>query len=110
MRESRKPIDSEPKPMPSDKPQSVPLQPVVRCNQFQHGICDNPELYGGRGSTSPCPHSIPHSPFRGCDKEEAGCPIFAPIVPPCKCVAIDTSNPTKHRATVLNNDNDRIEP
>ena len=94
MRESRKPIDSEPKPMPSDKPQSVPLQPVVRCNQFQHGICDNPELYGGRGSTSPCPHSIPHSPFRGCDKEEAGCPIFAPIVPPCKCVAIDTPNPT----------------
>ena len=72
---------------------SVPLQPVVRCNQFQHGICDNPELYGGRGSTSPCPHSIPHSPFSGCDKEEAGCPIFAPIVPPCKCVAIDTPNP-----------------
>jgi len=29
VRESRKPIDSEPKPMPSDKPQSVPLQPVV---------------------------------------------------------------------------------
>jgi len=30
VRESRKPMDSEPKPMPSDKPPSVPLQPVVR--------------------------------------------------------------------------------
>lgn len=86
---------------PSDQPQAPvrSQEPLVRCNQFQHGICDNQELYGGRGSTSPCPHSIPHSPFSGCDKEEAGCPIFAPIVPPCKCVAIDTPNAGLHRTS-----------
>jgi hypothetical protein len=69
---------------------------AVRCNQFQPGICDNAELYGGSGQAFPCPHSAPHYPFRGCDQDESGCPIFVPLVPPCQCLPVEQGNPVAH--------------
>ena len=70
------------------------LDQLVRCNCAEAGTCDNPDYFADcAGFPSICPHSVPHKPIRGCDDDDAGCPFFAPLAGPCKCVPVDSPNP-----------------
>ena len=86
--------------MPSKKTKSKPeairrrLDQLVRCSDYNAGICDNPKVFSDyAGFPKICPHSVPHIAFKGCDDQEAGCPFFAPMAGPCVCRPIETPNP-----------------
>ena len=96
--------------MPSKKTKSKPeairrrLDQLVRCSDYNAGICDNPKVFSDyAGFPKICPHSVPHKPIRGCDDDDAVCPFFAPLAGPCKCVPVDSPNPsfqgTPHETT-----------
>ena len=85
------------------------LDQLVRCSDYNAGICDNPKVFSDYAGFPTvlwganwyadklpqiCPHSVPHIAFKGCDDQEAGCPFFAPMAGPCVCRPIETPNPS----------------